>query len=150
MATSGQALLDASESSGCACGRSPSLPRSGRGRHLTLLPAVALVLLPKCPLCLMAWLGALGSLGVSSWVSSLWGAPLVIGLLILTDGALVLRARRSRYWSPLLIALLGSGALLAGKLLVEAPLLLYGGLGLLMGASILSNRLASFRGGLTS
>jgi len=95
MAATGQTLLETSESSGCACGRSPSSSRSGAARHLTLLPAVVLVLLPKCPLCLMAWLGALGSLGVSSWVSGLSGAPLAIGLLALTNSALVLRARRS-------------------------------------------------------
>src|SRR5687768_6736411 len=112
--TSTGRTLEISESSGCACGRSPSPPRSGATRHLTLLPAVVLVLLPKCPLCLMAWLGALGSLGVSSWVSGLWGAPLAIGLLALTAGALVLRARRSRNWGPVLVGLLGSGALLAG------------------------------------
>ena len=132
MATTGQTLLDFSESSGCACGRSPSPPRSGAGKPLTLLPAVALVLLPKCPLCLMAWFGGLGSLGVISWLNGLWGAPLAVGLLIVTDSALVLRAWRSRDWVPLLVGLLGSGALLAGKLLADAPLLLYGGLGLLV------------------
>jgi hypothetical protein len=91
----------------------------------------------------MAWLGALGSLGLTSWVSGLWGAPLAIGLLVLTDSALVLRARRSLDWGPVLMGLLGSGALLAGKLLLDAPLLLYAGLGLLVAASILSNRLVA-------
>lgn len=141
MSATGQTLLGITEGPGCACGRSPAPPRSGAARHLALLPAVALVLLPKCPLCLMAWLGAFGSLGVSSWVTGLWGAPLAIGLLALTNGALVLRARRSRDWSPVLVGLLGSGALLAGRLLLDAPLLLYAGLGLLLAASILSNRL---------
>jgi hypothetical protein len=140
MTSTGRAL-EISESSGCACGRSPSPPRSGAARHLTLLPAVVLVLLPKCPLCLMVWLGALSSLGVSSWVSGLWGAPLAIGLLALTASALVLRARRSRDWGPVLVGLLGSGALLAGKLWLDAPPLLYAGLSLLVVASILSNRL---------
>lgn len=145
MTSTGQ-TLEISESSGCACGRSPSPPRSGAARHLTLLPAVVLVLLPKCPLCLMAWLGFLGSLGVGSWVSGLWGAPLAIGLLILTNSALVLRARRSHDWGPVLVGLLGSGTLLAGKLLLDTPLLLYAGLGLLVMASILSNRLAPLPG----
>lgn len=140
MAATGQTLLEISDASGCACGRGPSSSRSGAARHLTLLPAVLLVVLPKCPLCLMAWFGALGSLGVSSWVSGLWGAPLVIGLLVLTDSALVLRARRSRNWRPVLVGLLGSGALLAGKLLLNAPPLLFAGLALLVAASILSNR----------
>jgi len=138
MAATGQ-TREVSESSGCACGRSPSPLRLGAARHLTLLPAVALVLLPKCPLCLMAWLGALGSLGVSSWVIGLWGAPLAIGLLVLTNSALLLRVRQSRDWSPVLVGLLGSGALLAGKLLLDAPLLLYVGMGLLVTASLLSN-----------
>lgn len=142
MTTTGQ-TLEISESSSCACGRSPSPPRSGAARHLTLLPAVVLVLLPKCPLCFMAWFGALGSLGISSWVSGVWGAPLAVGLLVLTNSALALQAWRSDEWKPVLVGLLGSGALLAGKLLLDAPLLLYAGLGLLVAASISSNRLVS-------
>lgn len=132
--------LEISESSGCACGLSPSSPGPTAARHLTLLPAVVLILLPKCPLCLMAWLGALGSMGVSSWVTELWGAPLAVGLLVLANSALVLRAWRSRHWAPVLVGLLGSGTLLTGKLLLEASLLLYPGFGLLVTASILSNR----------
>lgn len=140
LATTEQALLDASGASGCGCGCSASAARWGTGKHLPLLPVIALVLLPKCPLCLMAWFGIFGSLEVSSWVSDLWGTPLAIGLLSFAIVALVLRAWRSGNGNPLVIGLLGAGAMLAGKCLFAAPPLLYAGLGLLIGASIWSVR----------
>jgi hypothetical protein len=105
-----------------------------------LLPAFVLIVLPKCPLCLMAWFGILGSVEVNSWVSDIWGTPLAVGLLSVAVGALMLRARRSRNWSPFVLGLLGSAVLLAGKCLIDAPPLVYAGLGTLIVASIWSSR----------
>jgi hypothetical protein len=95
------------------------------GDHLPLLPAGLLVLLPKCPLCLAAWLGIFGSVG-GSWLGHLWGTPIEAGLLSLALGALALRARRIHDLRPLSIGLLGATALLAGRHSSSALALLLG------------------------
>jgi hypothetical protein len=78
---------------GCASRRASGV---GVSKFLLLLPALALLLAPKCPLCLAAWFGILGSFGASSWMSAAWGTALAAGLLMFTFGALALRARQSR------------------------------------------------------
>jgi hypothetical protein len=157
LATTDPSIVEA-PSSGCACGCAaassssiPAVPRSSgvvarartAGRHLPLLPAVALVLLPKCPLCVAAYLGILGSLGAGSWVRGAWGLPLGAALLALTLGALGLRALRSRDARPPLVGLAGAAALLSGKFVLDAPPLLVAGAAALMFASLWSVRLAS-------
>jgi hypothetical protein len=147
MATTDPAFVDGCASAGPACGcaaraRPASLGAGVRtaARHLPLLPALALVLLPKCPLCAAAYLGILGSLGASSWVQGAWGLPLGAGLLAMTLGALALRARRTGDYCPPLLGLAGAAALLGGKFVLDAAPLLYAGAAALAAASIWSVR----------
>src|SRR5690348_8143199 len=130
MATNDRVPLGAFATSGCDCGRSTSVPRMRVRKLLPVLPAFVLVVLPKCPLCLLAWFGILGSMEVNSWVNDIWGTPLAFGLLSVAVCVLLLRARRNRNWRPFVLGLLGSAALLAGKCLIDAPPLVYAGLGL--------------------
>jgi hypothetical protein len=145
-AIEGNSLSSSTEAcSDCAC-HCVSPQASARGREpLSLLPVLALVLLPKCPLCFAAWFGVLGSLGAASWLRSIWGAPLAIMLLSLAVGSLALGARISRDSRPLVVGILGAAALLSGKYGLEAPLLVYAGVALLTGASFWSNWLQSYR-----
>jgi hypothetical protein len=99
----------------------------------------------ECPLCLAAELGLLSSLGARSWLNAVWGTPLAVGLLSFAVGTLALRSRRSRDPRPLLVGLVGAGTLLDGRCLMDAPLLVYAGLGLLMEASFWSSWWKSFR-----
>jgi hypothetical protein len=105
--------------------------------QLPLLPAIVLALLPKCPLCFAAWFGLLGAAGASSWLSAAWGAPLGMALLSFAVAALALRARKTRDLRPLLMGVIGAGALLGGKYVADL-LLLCAGLALLIAASIWS------------
>jgi hypothetical protein len=115
----------------CACGDAP-LPPSARGREpLTLLPAIALVLLPKCPLCLATWLGIFGSFGSSTWLGTIWGTPLAVGLLSFAVISLALRARGSRNARPLLLGLTGAAVMLIGRYVGDPPLAIYSGLSLM-------------------
>ncbi len=159
------ALHEGSRSPRCACGSSlplspisfeisasqpqgPGSPGAGRrlqgaARHLPLLPALALVLLPKCPLCFAAYGGIFGSLGASAWGQAAWGLPLESGLLVFALSALTFRGFRVRDLRPPLLGLVGAAALLGGRFLVNAPPLLYAGAGALVLASLWSARLDS-------
>jgi hypothetical protein len=143
------------ENPDCACSSASPVPSTilapvgsarrgktapGLARHLSLVPAIALVLLPKCPLCVAAYLGVLGSLGTSSWLRATWGLPLGAGLLAFTFGALLVRAHRSTDYRPPLLALAGSALLLAGKFVIDARTLVAVGALLLVGASLWSVR----------
>ncbi len=108
--------------------------------HLALLPTVALVMLPKCPLCLAAWFGIFSYLAASPWFRVAWSLRM-IGLLSLTIVALALRARRTHNLRPLLVSLLGASAVVCRYSLMDVPLLLYAGLGLLVSASLWSSLL---------
>ncbi len=52
----------------CCTGEGPSrrLARRWAGATASMLPGAVLVLLPKCPLCLAAWLTVVAGVGVSS------------------------------------------------------------------------------------
>jgi hypothetical protein len=52
----------------CCTGEGPSrrLARRFSGAAASILPGGALLLLPKCPLCLAAWLTAISGAGVSA------------------------------------------------------------------------------------
>lgn len=91
------------------------------GRHVSLAPALLLVLLPKCPLCLAGWWSVLGSIGASAWVQSAWGWPLGVALLSSAVGGLIWRGHRRRDYRPALLGVIGAAGLLWGRCLASAP-----------------------------
>jgi len=97
-------------------------------------------MLPKCPLCLAAWLGIFSYLAASPWFRAAWSIRM-IGLLSLTIVVLALRARRTHNLRPLLVSLFGASAVVCGYSLMDVPLLLHAGLGLLVAASLWSSSL---------
>jgi hypothetical protein len=125
----------------CACGHAIQA-RAEIGEHLPLASAILIALLPKCPMCLVAWLGIIGSASISSWLNRVGGAPLTAGFLSIAIGAIARRAWRRRDSRPLWLGLLGGAALLYGKCIVSVPLLLFAGLGLMIVAAFWS-RVAS-------
>ena len=124
---------------GCGGGCGPGTPRRQVSRHLPLLPTLVLVLLPKCPLCVAAWLGILGSLGTSAWVLRLYGMPLTLALVGAPLCALGISYRATREPRPLLVGLLGTLILLLGRGPLDVLLLVYVGLFLLSAAVVWSN-----------
>lgn len=129
----------------CSCGSPGTRPtparrvdlRSARGQW-PLLPALALVLLPKCPLCLLAYCSVLGSLGASSALIATWGLPLGGGLLATAVVALALRARSSGCYGPLLFGSAAAVVMLGAKFVRPTPGLLYAGAVALVAASLWS------------
>jgi hypothetical protein len=112
--------------------------------HLPLVPTLALIALPKCPLCAAAYLGVLGSFG-GAWLRAAWGWPLTAALLVLALVAPAARAWRRQAYRPLVCGVVGGGALVVGKFGVEsAPLVCVGAL-LLAAAALWSTRLTGTR-----
>ena len=104
---------------------------------LASIPALFLALLPKCPLCLGAYLSALGLGGMQAMLRSRWTIPLTIVLLILHVWAVHRRTRQTRNTTPFGLAVLGTLALLAGSVLWNVRTVAFAGATLLAGASIL-------------
>src|SRR5215208_6077960 len=70
--------------------------RSGRPAwqvKLPLFPAAVLLMLPKCPLCILMWCGLTGSV-CAPWVKAVWGLPLDVLLLSSSVLALAVAFRR--------------------------------------------------------
>lgn len=129
----------------CACDSASPRTGSGRREQLRLLPAVILVLLPKCPLCLAAWFGMLGSVGASAWLRAVWGMPLAAALLGVAVLSLVPAARDSRDWRPMLVGILSAAAVFAGKYAIDQPILVGAGLVLFIASSLWSGWLSAAR-----
>lgn len=141
----GSSSSSLTDSPGRACNCPRARPRARSRKQLSFIPAMVLLLLPKCPLCFAAWLGTLGSFGASSWLRFIWGTPLAIILLGVTVGSFALRAWRSRDVRPLLLGMLGALGLFGGKEILELLSLQLLGLVLLIGASVWSTWLTSTR-----
>jgi hypothetical protein len=93
--------------------------------------SLALVALPKCPLCLLAWAGVAGSTGFASAYGA-WLLPATALALGVTVGALALAGAGA---GPLLLAMAGAAATLGGKFRLDQPALLYAGLAALLAAT---------------
>ena len=96
--------------------------KSGPGRHATVLPALLLVLLPKCPLCLAGWFGVLGFVGVAPWLNAVWGPVLWSAVAAMAVAALAFRARRYGDARSVPAAVAGAVLLVAGKSIASALL----------------------------
>lgn len=107
-------------------------------RNLALLPGFGFALLPKlaCPACWPAYAGILGSLGLGFLIGTKWLLPLTAVFLAVAVGALAYRARERHGLRPFAVGLAAAGLVLAGKFAFDSEPAMYGGLALLVTASI--------------
>lgn len=110
---------------------------------LASIPTLFLALLPKCPLCLGAYLSALGLGSMQMFLRSPWTIPLTIALLLLHLWVVHRRTRETRDTTPLALAALGTLALLAGSVLWDVRLAAIAGATLLVAASLFGSRVRS-------
>ena len=76
--------------------------RRKAGVAASILPGAALVLLPKCPLCLAAWLGVVTGMGVSAVAAAYLRGAIVIFWVVATAvvvAPVIARMIRGRYRS---------------------------------------------------
>ncbi len=107
-------------------------------RNLALLPGFGFALLPKlaCPACWPAYAGILGSLGLGFLVGTRWLLPLTAVFLAVAVGALAYRARERRGLRPFALGIPAAGLVLGGKFTFDSEPAMYGGLALLVTASV--------------
>ena len=77
-------------------GRSRRLARRLSGAAACMLPGAVLVLLPKCPLCLAAWLMVVTGAGVpAAWAAGMRGVIVVFWVAAMAVAAARLIGRRA-------------------------------------------------------
>ena len=107
-------------------------------RAATVVPGVGVSLLPKliCPLCWPAYAGLLSTIGLGFLINS--RNLLVVTALFLTVAVagLAFRGGQRRGYGPALVGLAASATILAGKFYLDSLTTMYGGLGLLVAASL--------------
>ena len=105
---------------------------------LLALPGVGVSLLPKltCPICWPAYAGLLSSVGLGFLISARYFFAFTSGLLILSVTALAFRAGKRHGYGPPVLGLAAAAIVLLGKFSLESSATVYGGLMLLVAASV--------------
>lgn len=111
---------------------------SGWRSSLATVPGIASALLPKlaCPACWPAYAGLLSSVGLGFLLNTAYLFPLTAAFLVLAVGALAFRARARRGYGPFAVGLTAATVVLVGKFAFDSNAAMYGGIGLLVAASV--------------
>lgn len=104
----------------------------------SLLPAIALAVLPKCPLCLAAYGSALAAAGLNTSAHYEFVQPLVWGIMALSTLILIFGAAKRKDLITIFTYLAGVGILMAGKMLTSS-FWIYTGLLLVVAAAVRNN-----------
>ena len=116
----------------------PAVPAKSLKQTLPALPAVGIALLPKltCAACWPAYAGLLSALGFGFIDYTPYLLPLTAAFLLLTLVMLAYRARRRRGYAPFALGAAAAAIVLIGKFALDFDVALYGGITLLVGASL--------------
>ncbi len=112
---------------------------TGRWRSLAaILPGISIALLPRvtCPACWPAYAGLLGSLGLGVLIETAYLLPLTVLFLGVAVLALGLGAKNRRGYGPFALGTAGVVLAVAGKFALDFSQAAYGGVGLLVVASL--------------
>ncbi|MEW5806944.1 MAG: MerC family mercury resistance protein [Acidobacteriota bacterium] len=113
-------------------------PGSSRRQTLAVIPAIITALLPKltCPACWPAYAGLLSAFGLGFVNYTPYLLPLTALFLILAVGSLWYGAKNRRDYTPFMLGILSASTVIIGKFVLESKWAMYGGIALLMGASL--------------
>src|SRR6266571_2322199 len=102
------------------------------------IPGIGVALLPKllCPLCWPLYAAVVSSVGLGFLIGTAYLLPITSAFLTLTLAALGFQAKKRRGYGPLVCGLAAAVAILIGKFYLESNPIVYGGVGLLMVASV--------------
>ena len=112
--------------------------QSGWLGSLAVLPGIGATLLPVglCPACWPAYAGILSALGLGFLLDAAYLLPVTSLFLLVALGALAYRARSRRGFGPFLGGVVASAGILAGKFILSSDAVTWGGIVLLVAASI--------------
>ena len=110
---------------------------SGRWRTWTAVPGILAAVLPKatCPLCVAAYAGVISSLGLGFLLTDRVLNPVILVSLTLSVASAGWNSWARRRSLPFLLAVTGAAAVVLGRMVWSLPLVVYGGVALLLGAS---------------
>lgn len=118
----------------------PSATPSVQGwrSSLAVAPGIGAALLPKvaCPACWPAYSGVLTTVGLGFLMDEAWLLPVTAAFLTIAVAALGYGARKRRGLRPFALGLLAAATVLVGKFAFGSDATMYGGLGLLVAASL--------------
>lgn len=105
--------------------------------NTAMLPAIGIAVLPKltCPACWPAYAGLLSAMGLGYIDYTPYLMPLMLAFLAVALATLLFRAKHRHGYSPFLLGLGSSIAMLTGKFIYESDVTMYAGLTLLVVAS---------------
>lgn len=128
------AALDSHDGAPAAVARASAGWRSS----LAAVPGIAFAFLPKlaCPACWPAYAGLLSSVGLGFLLDQTYLFPLTAAFLLLAVGALAFRARTRRGYGPLALGMAAAVVVLAGKSAFDSNAAMYGGIAVLVAASV--------------
>lgn len=134
-----RAVQEAASGDGDDC-CSPEAPsrKTGWMSSLATLPGIGVTLLPVglCPACWPAYAGVLSALGLGFLFKTTYLLPVTALFLLVAVGALAFRARSRRGYRPFALGLIASATVLIGKFVFTLDVAMYGGIVLLVAASI--------------
>ena len=114
--------------------------RFALGLHPTLLPALAIAALPKCPLCWAAWIGGAAAFGLGGLDFSPRLLLTAVALLAILLAVAAWHCWRRGQLAPIVLFVLGGALVFGGRLAMESPPVSYTGLVVLLIASVAARR----------
>ncbi len=117
---------------------SSSEEKTGWQSSLAVIPGIAFAMLPKlaCPACWPAYAGLLSSLGLGFLVQTKYMLPMTILFLLFAVAALFIHARSRKSYGPVFVGIVAAIIVLSGKFQFDSDAAMYGGIGLLVAASV--------------
>ena len=102
------------------------------------LPSIGISMLPKlaCPACWPAYAGLLTSIGLGFLISVKYLLPLTMAFLVLVVATMLFRARDRRGYGPFALTVFAASGVLMGKFVWDTRPVVYGGIALLVIASV--------------
>ncbi len=111
---------------------------AGWRSSLAAVPGIGIAILPMiaCPACWPAYAGLLIALGLGFLMDTVYLLPLTAIFLTFAVGMLAFRAKARKGYGPFLTGLIASGIIIVGKFVFVSDAAMYGGVALLVVASV--------------